>query len=146
MTDGVKKEKIEEKAQSKSEDKGLQKANNKSKKEDSALKESKTAKSSNKQSKGTAKKKDVKAVPFKYVYYLLLTEKAIDAISTKNTLVFIVDVKAKKSDVKREIENIFKVKVKKVNTLIDRKGRKKAYVSLMPGYSAEEVATQLGMM
>ncbi len=93
------------------------------------------------------KKKEKKNLkPFKYLKHLMLTEKAIDNVTTKNTLVFVVDLKANKSQIKREVESIFEVKVKKVNTLIDRKGRKKAYVSLMPQYKAEDVATQLGMM
>lgn len=95
-------------------------------------------------SKQGSKKKVAK--PFNYLKHLMLTEKAIDHITLRNTLVFVVDVKANKSQIKREVESIFDVKVRKVNTLVDRKGRKKAYVSLMPEYKAENIATQLGMM
>jgi len=83
---------------------------------------------------------------FRYINHLVLTEKGIDNINLKNTLVFIVDRKSTKPQIKREIERIFEVKVEKVNTLIDRKGRKKAYVKLSPEYNAVDIATQLGMM
>ncbi len=83
---------------------------------------------------------------FKFIDHLLLTEKAIDNINMRNTLVFIVDRRATKPQIKREVEKLFDVKVEKVNTLIDRKGRKKAYVKLKPEYDATDIATALGMM
>ncbi len=103
-------------------------------------------KSSSKEEKGKEKKDKKKATIFRNIKYLVLTEKAIDNINMKNTLVFIVDIRANKLSIKREVENAFGVKVEKVNTLIDRKGRKKAYIKLYPDYSAIDVATQLGMM
>ena len=62
-----------------------------------------------------------------------------------NKLIFIVDKKAKKPEIKKAIEEIFKVKVLKVNTLIT-KGKKKAYVKLSPDTPAIDIATQLGLM
>ena len=52
----------------------------------------------------------------------LATEKALMLIESQNALVFIVDKKASKPDIKGAIEKMFKVKVAKVNTMISSKG------------------------
>ena len=57
----------------------------------------------------------------------------------------IIGRKAKKIEIKEEMEKMFKVKVQKVNTTI-QKGKKKAYVRLSPETPAIDIATQLGMM
>ena len=74
------------------------------------------------------------------------TEKAIGLMDEQNKLVFYVDRKATKSDIKSAIEEAFNVKVAKVNTLITRKGQKKAYVKLTDDYPAIDLATKLGLM
>ncbi len=75
----------------------------------------------------------------------LMTEKAVRLMESENKLLFVVDKKAKKQEIKKAIEEIFKVKVLKVNTLI-LNGRKKAYVKLSPETPALDIATQLGLM
>ncbi|MBO8181336.1 MAG: 50S ribosomal protein L23 [Archaeoglobus sp.] len=74
----------------------------------------------------------------------LVTEKSTAEVE-KNILTAIVDKKASKLDIKRDIEKRFDVKVEKVNTLITPKGEKKAYIKLSPDYSAEEVLSKLGV-
>ena len=74
----------------------------------------------------------------------LVTEKSTAEVE-KNILTAIVDKKATKLDIKRDIEKRFDVKVEKVNTLITPKGEKKAYIKLSPDYSAEEVLSKLGV-
>ncbi|MCS7128660.1 MAG: 50S ribosomal protein L23 [Sulfolobales archaeon] len=74
------------------------------------------------------------------------SEKALSLIEEQNTIVFIVDRKAGKHDVKRAVEEIFEVKVSEVRTTITPRGLKKAYVKLSPEYKASEVATRLGML
>ncbi|MEM1619984.1 MAG: 50S ribosomal protein L23 [Fervidicoccaceae archaeon] len=76
----------------------------------------------------------------------LHTEKALNYIERYNTLVFIVDRRATKHQIKRAVEETFGVKVKEVRTLITPKGEKKAMVKLAEGYNAEEVATRLGVL
>ena len=76
----------------------------------------------------------------------LHTEKALNYIEYHNTLVFIVDRKATKGQIKEAVQRIFDVKVEKVRTLITPDGRKKAYVKLAEGYNAEEIATRLGIL
>ncbi len=80
------------------------------------------------------------------ILYALFTEKALMQMEKNNTIVFVVDLKANKKQIKEEVERLFGVKVAKVNTLIDMKGRKKAYVKLAPEYSALELATRLGIL
>ncbi|HDI74853.1 MAG: 50S ribosomal protein L23 [Thermoprotei archaeon] len=76
----------------------------------------------------------------------LMTEKALSKVEQENTLVFIVDRKATKHQIKEAVEKMFEVKVIKVNTLITPEGEKKAYVKLAPEYSAEEIASRLGLL
>ena len=80
------------------------------------------------------------------ILYPLISEKAVQLINTKNTIVFIVDRKATKSQIRREVEELYNVKVKKVNTLITMDGRKKAYVKLSDEYDATELAAKLGVI
>ena len=79
------------------------------------------------------------------VKYPLMTEKAVRLMESENKLIFVVDKKAKKPEIKIAAEEIFKIKVLKVNTLII-KGKKKAYLKLSPDTPAIDVATQLGLM
>ncbi len=74
----------------------------------------------------------------------LITEKAVAQLE-KNILTAIVDIRANKKQIKREIEKLFGVEVERVNTLITPKGEKKAYIKLKPEYSAEEILSKLGV-
>ncbi len=80
------------------------------------------------------------------ILYPLISEKAVQLINTQNTIVFIVEKKATKSQIRREVEELYNVKVKKVNTLITPDGKKKAYVKLAEGYDATEIAAKLGVI
>jgi ribosomal protein uL23 len=84
--------------------------------------------------------------PWKILKYPHLTEKSIGLVEKENRLVFIVDERATKSQIKSAVERGFEVKVLSVNTLTDMKGRKKAFVKLSPEYNAIDVATRLGML
>jgi ribosomal protein uL23 len=81
------------------------------------------------------------------IKYPLATEKTIRMMEAENKLIFMVDRKANKDEIRKAIEDVFKVKVVSVNTTIERKdGKKKAYVKLRSDYPAIDVATQLGLM
>lgn len=80
------------------------------------------------------------------VKYPLSTEKAIRLMEAENKLVFVVQDGARKSEIKKEIEELFSVKVTGVNTFTDPKGRKKAYVRFSAETPAIDVATKLGLM
>ncbi|AFL94832.1 50S ribosomal protein L23 [Thermococcus cleftensis] len=83
--------------------------------------------------------------PYKVIIKPVVTEKAVAMIENENKLTFIVDRRATKQDIKRAVEEMFEVKVEKVNTLITMRGEKKAYVKLKPEYSASEVAARIGL-
>ncbi len=75
----------------------------------------------------------------------ITTEKAIRMIETDNVLLFEVEKKDKKPEIKKEFEEMFKSKVDKINTLL--KGNKKvAYIKLNEKNPAIDIATKLGMM
>ena len=84
--------------------------------------------------------------PWTILLYPLLTEKAIGKIESENKLVFIVKRKSNKKEIKWAAEKAFNVKILDVKTLIDRKGRKKAWIKLSKEYPAAEIATRLGML
>ena len=78
--------------------------------------------------------------------YPLSTEKAIRMIESDNIITFIVDIRASRSSIKKEIEKRFNVKVKKISISITPKGKKKAYLKLNEDYPAIDIATRLGLM
>lgn len=80
------------------------------------------------------------------IKYPLSTEKSIRLMESENKLVFIVDIKAKKGEIKEELEKTFKVKVVQVRTLITPEGKKKAYVRFAEESPAIDLATKLGLM
>uniref|UniRef100_A0A7J2TGN3 Large ribosomal subunit protein uL23 n=1 Tax=Archaeoglobus fulgidus TaxID=2234 RepID=A0A7J2TGN3_ARCFL len=78
------------------------------------------------------------------IKYFLVTEKAMLELE-KNVITAVVNLKARKNDIKKEFERLFNVEVEKVNVLITPKGEKKAYIKLKPNYSAEELLSKLGI-
>ncbi|MDO8556688.1 MAG: 50S ribosomal protein L23 [Nanoarchaeota archaeon] len=74
------------------------------------------------------------------------TEKVMGLMQNENKLVFVVEKKAQKKQIKDELEKSFKIKIIKVNTVITPQGIKKAYVTLAKENPAIDVATELGLM
>merc|ERR1712013_770947 len=75
----------------------------------------------------------------------LTTEGAMKKIEDNNTLVFIVDIKANKPQIKMAVKKLYDIDVAKVNTMIYN-GRKKAYVKLASDYDALDVANKIGII
>ncbi|MEM3769936.1 MAG: 50S ribosomal protein L23 [Candidatus Bathyarchaeia archaeon] len=84
--------------------------------------------------------------PYEVILYPLMTESASLMVERENKLVFIVDLKATKEDVKRAVEELYEVKVEKVNVIVTPKGQKKAFVKLHPDFKAADVAIKLGIL
>jgi len=84
--------------------------------------------------------------PYQIIYAPLATEKCIRSIEFENILTFLVHPRATKQDVKKAIEELFKVKVASVNVQNSVSGKKKAYVKLDPNYSASDVSADLGFI
>ena len=80
------------------------------------------------------------------ITYPLMTESASVMVERDNKLIFIVNLKAGKTDVKHAVEELYEVKVSKVNLLITPQGDKKAFVKLAPEYKASDVAIKLGIL
>ena len=84
--------------------------------------------------------------PERTIKYPLATEKSIRLMESENKLIFVVDKRSTKADIKRAIEEVFKAKVIKVNTFISPDGKKKAYVKFSMETPAIDIATNLGLM
>jgi large subunit ribosomal protein L23 len=102
------------------------------KKEDKAVKEEPT----------TLTSKD----PYDILKFVLMTEKAVRMIESQNKLVFIVDRKSDKTEIKSAAENAFGTKIYDVKTMIDQMGRKKAFVKFAKSGEAGEIAIRLGII
>jgi len=75
----------------------------------------------------------------------IATEKAIMKVEAENILTFLVEQKITKQEIKKEIEELFKVKVDKIRTQI-RNNKKVAYVKLNKKDLAIDIATKVGLM
>ena len=80
------------------------------------------------------------------VKYPLSSEAAIKTIEDHNTLVFVVDKRARKPAIRKACQELYGIRVRKVNTLITPKGNKKAYVVLSKVHDALEIANKIGIM
>ena len=80
------------------------------------------------------------------IKHVLSTEKSIRLMELENKLIFVVNNKATKKEIKKAIEQMFKVKIENVNTFVNADGEKRAYVKFSPKNPAIDIATQLGLM
>jgi large subunit ribosomal protein L23 len=75
----------------------------------------------------------------------IVTEKAVMLIESQNVLEFETEKEKTKTEIKNEIETLFKVKVEKLRTLVQ--GNKKyVYVKLKKDFPAIDIATKLGLI
>ncbi len=82
----------------------------------------------------------------KIIKHPVSTEKAIRLMESENKLMFAVDKKAKNTEIKKAVEEMFNAKVESVNTFVSVKGEKRAYVKFAAETPAIDIATQLGLM
>ena len=75
----------------------------------------------------------------------ITTEKAVMIIERENTLTFSTEKNVTRDAIKKEVQEIFDVKVENVRTLV-RNAKKYAYVKLKKEFPAIDVATRLGLM
>merc|ERR1712159_430191 len=84
---------------------------------------------------------------YQILKYPLTTESAMKKIEENNTLVFVVDTRASKLQIKEAIRKMYEpIEVSKINTLIRPDGQKKAYVCLTPAFDALDVASKIGII
>jgi large subunit ribosomal protein L23 len=84
--------------------------------------------------------------PHEVIMYPLMTEQSIYMIENENKLVFMVDRRATKHEISWAVRELYGVDAEKVNTLITKKGEKKAFVRLMEAYDASDLAIRLGIL
>ena len=76
---------------------------------------------------------------------VLISEDAVSLVEKENKIIFIVNLKARKSEIKKAVEELYEVQVEKVNVQVTPHGEKKAYVKLKPEFSAADLAVKLGI-
>ena len=75
----------------------------------------------------------------------VVTEKAVMSIETQNVLTFKTTKERTKGEIKKEVEDLFEVKVEKIKTHI-RNNKKYAHVKLNKKFPAIDIATKLGII
>jgi len=75
-----------------------------------------------------------------------ISESSFKKIISKNTLVFRVNPKANKIEIKHALKKLYKAKILKINTLITLKGNKKAFIKLSQDCDALDVANKNGFL
>lgn len=93
-----------------------------------------------------AKERLTKMDKFRIIKYPLTTESAMKKIEDQQTLVFIVDIKANKRQIKDAVQSLYHIETRSVNTLIRPDGKKKAYVRLTEDYDTLDVANKIGII
>jgi ribosomal protein L23 len=78
--------------------------------------------------------------------YPLATEKAVSFIDRHNLLTYIVDYRATKSEIRKEFESVFNVKVARIRTVNMPDNKKKAFIKLAKGFKATDVASRLKLV
>jgi len=73
------------------------------------------------------------------------SEKVVRIIELENTLVVEVGLRDPKDKIKKEFQELFKVNVARINTLI-KDGKKYAYIKLNEKTPAIDVATKMGLI
>lgn len=75
----------------------------------------------------------------------IMTEKAVMMIESKNILTFQFGMNESKEEIKKQVEDLFNIKVDKVRTLI-KDNKKYAYIKLKGDTLAIDLVTKLGLM
>ncbi|MGL4669152.1 MAG: 50S ribosomal protein L23 [Methanobacteriaceae archaeon] len=83
--------------------------------------------------------------PYSVIVRPHISEKTMNLIDQNNELTFVVLIKSEKSKIKRAFETLFGEEVERVNTHINSKGLKLAYIKLKEPNKAEDVAVKMGV-
>ncbi|EKD14829.1 60S ribosomal protein L25 [Drepanopeziza brunnea f. sp. 'multigermtubi' MB_m1] len=76
----------------------------------------------------------------KVIIHPLNTESAMKKIEENNTLVFIVDIRSNKRQIKEALKKLYDIDTVKINTLIRPDGSKKAFARLTADVDALDIA------
>ncbi|MEM3883574.1 50S ribosomal protein L23P [Candidatus Micrarchaeum sp.] len=78
--------------------------------------------------------------------YPLATEKAVGLITKGNTIVYVVDSRATKAQIKQEFQGVFNAKVSDVRTVNMPNNVKRAYIKLSKESNAGDIAMKLKLV
>lgn len=81
---------------------------------------------------------------YKIIVAPIASETAMKKVEDGNTLVFQVDIKANKNQIKQAVKELYEIDVDHVNTLIRPNGTKKAYIRLTADHDALDIANRIG--
>jgi len=84
--------------------------------------------------------------PYEVILYPLMGEKATMLRERENTLTFIVEKGATKKEIKDAVSKMLNVTVSSVRVIHTMGGQKKALLRLDKKHSADEIASQLGVL
>ncbi len=76
----------------------------------------------------------------------LSTEKSLRLMEEENKLIFEISLNSSKKDVKKELEELYDVKVEKVNTMINPHAKKIAFVRFDEESPAVDLASELKLL
>lgn len=74
------------------------------------------------------------------------TEKSVGFVDRNNTITYMVDFRASKTDISKEFESRFSVKVASIRTINLPNNKKKALIKLAKGFNASDVAVKLKLV
>lgn len=74
------------------------------------------------------------------------SEASMKKIEDHNTLVFLVNTKSNKRQIKAAVKELYGVDAVRINTLVRPDGQKKAYVRLAADSDALDVANKIGLI
>ena len=76
----------------------------------------------------------------------ITSERFYKKMENENTVIFYVDPKANKTEIKKAFVDAFNVKPQRVNTLVTPGGKKKAYIKIPKTNEASEIANKIGLI
>jgi large subunit ribosomal protein L23 len=83
--------------------------------------------------------------PYSIIIKPHVTEKTMNLIDQNNELTFVVLRESNKKNIKNAFEQLFDEKIKNVNTHINSRGLKIAYIQLTEEDKAEDIAVRMGV-
>ncbi|MDE1762161.1 MAG: 50S ribosomal protein L23 [Candidatus Micrarchaeota archaeon] len=78
--------------------------------------------------------------------YPIATEKAINMIEKDNIIEYIVDSRSTKTEIKKDFEKRFNVKVSSIATARTPRNSKKAFIKLAKEFKASDIALKLKLV
>jgi large subunit ribosomal protein L23 len=86
----------------------------------------------------------IENMPHTILLHPYVTEKTLNLMENENALMFVVKEGASKPQIRKAFEDLFEVKVERINVKHSRFG-KQAIIKLTKDYSAEDVGMRIGI-